>query len=284
MNDNRFPERVQREARLQWVPISEMRVSPLAQRDLNQARVDRLAASFDLEQLGAPTVSFRDGCYYIIDGQHRIEALKAIGYGDQQVQCWVYRGLSEVDEAEGFLRLNDTLAVAAYPKFKVAVQAGRAEEGDIDRIVRAQGLKVSLDRGGGAISAVHTLRRVYRRGGAACLARALRIARDAYGDPGFEAMVIDGIGLLCHRYNGELKEDQVIHALAGASGGVNGLLGKAENLRRQTGNPKAHCVAAAAVELINRKRGGRKLRSWWRSETGPADPASSAVGPGQGNT
>jgi hypothetical protein len=269
MNDSPSHERMQREARLQWVPISAMRVSPLAQRDLNQARVDRLAASFDPEQLGTPTVSYRDGVYYIIDGQHRIEALKAIGYGDQQVHCWVYRGLSETDEAEKFLRLNDTLAVAAYPKFKVAVQAGRAEEADIDRIVRAQGLKVSLDRAGGAVSAVHTLRRVYRRGGPACLARTLRIARDAYGDPGLEAMVIDGVGLLCHRYNGELKEDQVIRALATASGGVNGLLGKAENLRRQTGNPKAHCVAAAAVELINRKRGGKKLRSWWRPETGP---------------
>jgi hypothetical protein len=270
MNGNSSLERVQREARLHWVPISQMRVSPLAQRDLNPARVDRLAASFDLEQLGTPTVSFRDGCYYIIDGQHRIEALKAIGYGDQQVQCWVYKGLSEADEAERFLRLNDVLAVAAYPKFKVAVQAGRAEEADIDRIVRAQGLRISLERGDRAISAVHTLRRVYRRGGPACLARTLRIARDAYGDPGLEAMVIDGIGLLCHRYNGELREDQVIPALAEASGGVNGLLGKAENLRRQTGNPKAHCVAAAAVELVNRRRGGRKLRSWWRPETGPA--------------
>lgn len=53
--------RVQREARLQWVPVPQMRVSPLAQRELNQARVDRLAASFDLEQLGTPAVSFRDG-------------------------------------------------------------------------------------------------------------------------------------------------------------------------------------------------------------------------------
>lgn len=267
MKDDPLRSRVQRQARLQWVPIPQMRVSPLAQRDLNQSRVDRIAASFDLEQLGTPTVSLRAEYYYIIDGQHRIEALKAIGYGDQQIQCWTYRGLTEVDEAEKFLKLNDTLAVAAYPKFKVAVQAGRAEESDIDRIVRAQDLRISLDHGGGAISAVHTLRRVYRRGGAACLARTLRIIRDAYGDPGMESMVIDGIGLLCHRYNGELKDDQVTGALAAVSGGVNGLLGKAENLRRQTGNPKAHCVAAAAVELFNRKPGSKKLRSWWRTET-----------------
>lgn len=260
-------KRVQREARLEWVPIPDMRVSPLAQRDLNQARVDRLAADFDLEQLGTPTVNLREGHWYIIDGQHRVEALKVIGYEDQSVECWAYKGLSDVEEAEKFLKLNDTLAVAAFPKFKVAVQAGRPEECEIDRIVRSVGLRISLDRSQGAIHAVNTLRRVYRRGGAHCLARTLVIIREAYGDPGLEAMVLDGIGLLVHRYNGELNDERVITAMAGASGGVNGLLGKAENLRRQTGNAKAHCVAAAAVELVNRGKGGRKLPSWWRTDT-----------------
>ena len=32
----------------------------------------------------------------------------------------------------------------------------------------------------------------------------------------------------------------------------------------QTGSPKAHCVAAAAVDLVNRKIRGKKLRSWWK--------------------
>ena len=44
-NDPASPAgRLQRRTRLQWVPIPLMRVSPLAQRDLSQARVDRLAA------------------------------------------------------------------------------------------------------------------------------------------------------------------------------------------------------------------------------------------------
>lgn len=264
-NDHGDPAggRVVRRARLHWVPIPLMRVSPRAQRDLNQARVDRLAARFDLEQLGTPVVSHRDEWFYVIDGQHRIEALKAIGYGGRQVQCWTYAGLTEADEAAMFLKLNDTLTVGAYPRFKVAVEAGRPEETDIDRIVRAQGLRISLDRGG-AVGAVDTLRRVYRRGGPACLARTLRIVRDAYGDPGLEAAVIDGIGLVCHRYDGQLDDDLATGALARAAGGVNGLLGKAESTRKQTGGAKAHCVAAAAVELVNRKISGKKLRSWWK--------------------
>lgn len=69
--------KITRQARLRWVPIAQMKVNPLAQRELNQARVDKLAANFDPEQIGTPTVNHRDGAYYIIDGQHRIEALKA---------------------------------------------------------------------------------------------------------------------------------------------------------------------------------------------------------------
>lgn len=262
-NDGR---RVEREARLRWVPIALMRVSPLAQRDLNRARVDRIVANFDLEQIGTPTVNHRDGVFYIIDGQHRIAALKETGWGDQQVQCWCYDGLSEAEEAEKFLKLNDVLPVNTFSKFRVGVQAGWQTECDIERIVRACGLRVSQDKVEGAISAVGTLRRVYERSNGATLARTLRLISDTYGDAGLTAAVIDGIALLCQRYNGDLDQATAVQKLANVSGGVNGLLNKAEVLRRQTGNQKAHCVAAAAVEIINGGRGGKKLVSWWREE------------------
>lgn len=261
------PDRVNREARLKWVPIAKMSVSPLSQRDLNLNRVDHIVATFDLEQIGTPTVNLRDGLFWIIDGQHRIEALKAIGWEDQQVQCWTYEGLTEEDEAEKFLKLNDYLTVNALAKFRVSVQAGRTVECDIDRIVRALGLVVSADKVPGAIGAVGTLRRVYDRAGAAVLRQTLTTVRDAYGDPGLEAAVIDGIGLFIHRYGSEIDLAAAVTRLKSAHGGSHGLLGKAENIRRATGNQKNHCVAAAAVEIINAGRGGKKIPTWWR-ETG----------------
>jgi hypothetical protein len=246
-----------------------MKVNPLAQRELNDARVLKLADEFDPEQLGSPTVNFRSDHYWIIDGQHRIEALKC-WLGDdweaQSVQCWCYDGLTEEEEAEVFLKLNDTLTVHALAKFRVGVQAGRAEETEVDRIVRSCMLRVSKDGGDGAIGAVGTLMKVYRTGGGQTLARALLIIRDAYGDPGLEAAVIDGIGLLCHRFNGDLNDQQLVSKLSKAHGGVNALLGRAENLRKQTGNPRNHCVAAAAVDINNAGRGGRKLPSWWKAD------------------
>lgn len=255
--------RVNRDARLQWVPIPMMEVSPLAQRDINASRVDHIAANFDPEQIGTPTVNLRDGHYYIIDGQHRIAALKEMGWGDQNVQCWVYQGLSEQEEADRFLKLSDTLAIDQFAKFRVGVTAGRQDVVEIDRVVRLQGLVVSKDKVPGAIGAVGTLRRVHSRSGSAVLGRALRIIRDAYGDIGMRAEVIDGIGMLCQRYNGELDEARAVQQLSTAHGGVNALTAKAEVLRRQTGRQKNHCVAAAAVEIINRSKGGKKLPNWW---------------------
>jgi len=255
--------KVERAARLKWVPLDQMKVNPLAQREISQPRIDHLVASLDLEQLGAPTVSWRDGHFWVIDGQHRVEALRQFGFTNETIQCWTYEGLTSEDEAERFLKLNDTFTVAAIPKYKAAVHSGREVENDIDRIIRSLGLCITNDKIPGAIGAIGTVRRVYGRG-PDVLVRSLRIIRDAYGDGGFDAPVMDGIGHLCARYNGELDEKVTIEKLAKAHGGVNGLLNKAERLRFATGSQKGLCVAAAAVETINAQRGGKRLPSWWK--------------------
>jgi hypothetical protein len=242
-----------------------MKVSSAAQRDVNQARVDKLAAHFDLEQLGNPTVNLRDGHYWIIDGQHRIEALRQLDFGGYDIECWTYEGLTEDEEAEKFLKLNDVLTVDVFYKFRVGVQAGRPDEVEIQRIITSLGLAVTRAKSEGAVRAVGTLRRVYTRSGSDVLERTLRTVRDAYGDAGLEAPIIDGIGHLIGRYDGVVDDDVVIERLSRAHGGPSGLLAKAKVLQRQTGSVLGQCVAAAAVETINRGRGGRKLPDWWKA-------------------
>ena len=265
MNSKPNPRRVNRAAHLGWVPIGMMRVSPDAQRDFKQWRVNEIVADFDLDQIGILVVSRRDGFYWIIDGQHRVKALEAIGYGDQQVQCDIYEGLTEADEAEMFLRRNNQLTVTAFAKFRVGVTAGRPEECAINAVVQAAGLKVSASKGIGTVSAVAALRNVYRRDGEDGLRRALAIIRNAYGDTGLQSIVIDGIGMLVHRY-GDLEDAYVVRRFRAAPGGVGGLMNRADVLKRSTGYPRAQCIAAAAVNVINGGRGGKKIPSWWRSE------------------
>lgn len=271
MNDKPTEPQIQREARLEWVPLARMRVNPQAQREMNAAWVAKLAADFDLEEMGNPTVNHRDAWFNIIDGQHRIAALKqwlGTAWNGQQVQCWTYENLSDEQEAEKFLRLQNRLGVLSFDAFRVAVNAGRPDESDIELIVRELGLTISRTKNG--ISATGTLKRVYRRGGPAVLTRTLLIIRDAYGETGFEAGVIDGIGLFCQRYNGDVQKERVVERLAKTAGGMSGLITRGNLLRKTTGNSRAQCVAAAVTEIVNRGP-GKKLPSWWKAHAG--DPS-----------
>lgn len=263
--------RVERTAKLTWVPLGLTRVPHMyAQRDkLNQARVNHIAANMDLEQLGTPTVNKRNGLFYVLDGAHRIEGYKGFigeGWEQQQLHCWTYEGLSEQEESETFLKLNDVLAVGAFDRFRIGFNAGRPEEVEIAGIVADAGLTISQSKSETAIAAVGTLRRSFNRDGHEVLARSLGIIRDAYGSDGLESPVIDGIGLLCGRYNGALDTATTVTRLGNVKGGLSTLMHRAYLEKNRTGAPLNQCVAAAAVELINRTKGGRKLPTWWKSQ------------------
>lgn len=265
---NKPSELGDRARQLEWVPVDKMKISPLAQRDLSAAWVDRIASEFDPEEFGSPTLSHRNGFWFVIDGQHRVEALRQLGWGDTKIECWVYRHLTEEQEAQKFLVLNNRLAVATFPKFRIGVEAGREEETTINDIVLECDLHISLDKRDGAVSAVGTLRTVYRRDGGAVLKRMLTIVRDAYGTPGLRAEVMNGLGLFCGRYESILEDKRAVEKLSTVHGGVNGLLGRADTMYRRTGNRRNHCVAAAAVAIYNSGKGGIKLPSWWKGGAG----------------
>lgn len=253
-------------SKLQDVPIAKMRVSPAAQRDLRPARVAELAAEFNPEDLGYPVISQRDSHFYIIDGQHRIEATKVFlgtGWEGQSLTCRVYTGLNEKQEAEMFDRLNNMLTVSAFDKFKVRVTAGRAEEVAVSKIVEKAGLTIARAKSDGSIGAVGVLLKIYKRSDGRTLGRALRIVHTALGDPGLSTPVIDGVALLCERYNGAIDDDAVIERLQSMRGGVGALMTRATTLRKQTGKSVPTCVAAAIVDVLNGQRGGKKIPSWW---------------------
>ena len=251
--------------RLEWVPVSKMRVSPRAQRDHTKPgareRIEEIAANFDPDQFGTLTVSKREGTFWIVDGGHRYHALLKLGYEDQQVQCWVYHGLTEDEEADLFLALNNVRPVSAMDKFKVAVVAGRATETDIDRIVRAAGLSVGGDKGR-SVQCVTALRKVYAHG-PSVLATTIRVIRDAYGQPGFTAKVVDGIGMFVANYEHNFDEARLVAKLSRVMGGVNGVLGRAERIKSSHGVSLAVGVAVATVETYNQGRGGVKLTGFW---------------------
>lgn len=253
-------------SRIIEVQLAKMAVSSRAQRELREGHVEHLLANFEPDHFGYPVVNLRDGRYYIVDGQHRIEALKRwlSGWESQQIPCRVYEGMTEAEEAQMFDRLSDVRQINAFDKFRVRITAGRAEETKIAFILEKEGLSIGRARASGQIGAVNSLRSIYINFGADTLAKTLRTLRDAYGDSGYEARVLSGVAKVFSRYNGSLDERQVMVRLRDMHGGIKGLLGKAQQLQKQTSNALNICVAAAVVDAVRTGRGGAKIPTWWK--------------------
>jgi len=252
--------RVNRSGHLLWLTPAEIVVNATGQRELREGWAATIAAEFDADRFLPPLVSNRDGKHYCIDGQHRLEAMRILGWEDRPVQCWVYDEITEAQEADLFLWHNNRKTVSAFDKFRIGVTAGRTDEVDIDRIVRAADMRVAI--GANSIGAVGALRKVYAHG-PGVLARTVRIARDSYGDDGLGGNVIEGLGLVCARYNGLLNDDYAVSRLTTVRGGIGALNSKAYSNRKMLGKSLPQCYAAAVVDIINAGKGGKKLPGWW---------------------
>lgn len=260
---------IERKAELTWVRLDSLEPSKVAQRNkLNQSRVNHICAHLDLEQIGNPTINSKGDHNYIIDGWHRIEALRQFGFQDSdQFECWTYYNLTEEQEAQRFLTLNDTLRVDAFSKFRVSVNAGRTREVNIQNILGSLGLRVGINsKDDKTVASPQTLCNIHDRFGPMVLARTLRLILDSFGNAGLQALVIEGIALVVARYPDQLDDQFAASKLSKMHGGVSGLTGKAHTLKLQTGYTKAQCVAAATVEVINAGRNtGKRLTPWFKA-------------------
>ena len=79
------------------------------QRPVEPEDVDRLIAKWDDRLLTPLVVSFRDGKFNVVDGQHRIAAMRKMADGGNvTVPCLIYTGLSYEQEAELYFKLDQS--------------------------------------------------------------------------------------------------------------------------------------------------------------------------------
>lgn len=232
--------------------------------------------TFDANKLGVPIVSERpDGTRVWLDGQNRGALLALVGWGDQSIDCKVFRGLSVRQEAELFLGHNDNRRVGAIYRFLARVTAGDPDAVAISGIVRAAGWRVGDQNGPDTITAVAALEKVYQDGrrepveGVApgwALQRTLAIITEAWGFKSDTANgeIIKGVGALFNRYLDGIETVVLVKKLATYPAGPAGLLGDARGRRQYQGGSVASCVSESVVDLYNRNRRTRVLETWRR--------------------
>jgi uncharacterized protein DUF6551 len=258
-----------RTSKVYLVKISLMRAATVGvvQRSYNKHQAEEYAANFDFDKLGFPILNLRDGIYWILDGQHRIGALKLVGLGNEELMCEVYENLTDAEMAEIFLGRDDRRRIDPFAKFLVACTAQRARETEVRRMVETNGLKISRQKEDRCIGAVSSLLKVYDSAGSIVLGQTLRTIRDAYDadSKAFDGLIIEALGLAFNRYNGRLLEKELIVHLSAMTHGVRGLINRAEAQRLKTGHQKVQCLAAVIVEAYNKHATPRhRVLSWWK--------------------
>ena len=264
----------------QQAPIPEVKyANPGVSRDLSTAKltsglpyqrpvetedVDKLIAKWNPCLLTPIVVSFRDSNFNVVDGQHRIAAMrKMAGGGDVIVPCIIYTGLTYEQEAELYYMLDQTRGkLRLGHATKALVESGtNAEIIDMKQRVEDAGFTWALDRSTREPFEISTTRAVinaYRLLGGAAFSRMLGLIAGAWhGTPNsLKASIFSGMALFVKTYETELVDQTFIKRLS--------TVDPEEIIRRGKVDFSTNKAALRFARVIlnkynSQQRGGRKL-------------------------
>lgn len=90
------------------IPIKNMAIEEAYhyERPLDEKRVRKIVREYDPKQVSQIILSYRDGVYYIIDGQHTVEATRRIFGEEYKLNSKVFYELTPQEEADQFHKHN----------------------------------------------------------------------------------------------------------------------------------------------------------------------------------
>lgn len=233
------------------------------QRPVNPKEVDRLIQNWDERLLDPVIVSFRDGKFYVVDGQHRISAMRKMNGGNGLlVNCKVYSGLTYEQEADLCYKLDKAKKRLSLSQSTNALaESGTdAEIGEIKELVKNGGFVWVLGRNRGKtgeIASTRALINAYRLLGGAAFVRMLYLLWDTWkGDSrSLTAAILSGMALFVKTYETELNDKTFVQRLSQVDPEEINRRGRADF----STNHIALRFARVILEKYNGQRGGKKL-------------------------
>jgi hypothetical protein len=198
----------------------ELDVDFRVQRGEEPAQCKKLAREWNDLYVGNLVASYRDGEFWLIDGQQRcLTKMKYLDDPDYVFDVMVHDDLTVQDEGRMFLAMNrDHKAVSAWDKYKVAVTVGEPTACAVDAVVTSLGFTVNASSSETVIGIPATLVRIQKAYGSEVLRESLIVnERMAYpfGDNPWDAVFIEGVAMFIHRYSTQEKyrTDRLVTAL-----------------------------------------------------------------------
>jgi hypothetical protein len=247
---------------VKWITVANLDVAWVqSQRPLNSRKVAAIRDNLDPDAIGVITVSpngSHNGTekFHIIDGQHRVVAVREAWGPTQQVQCQVITEAATPEEAaEIWLVMNTERSTpSSFERFGVAITAGRELETSVNEIIKSSPFKL----GKGGITAVTACMRVYQGQGAQSLIWVLAVVDQMWGNQkeSVQAAIIEGMSIFLKRYRTDdgknFKDKQLIKKVSGRYTAVN-LVGSARASREMFGGSLGNNVSSVMATVYNKK-------------------------------
>lgn len=192
------------------------------QRPIEKKMVEHLVKEWDARLFDPIAVSFRDGKFHVVDGQHRIIALRQMNDGKHiMVACKVYSGMTYQQEADFCYKLDKAKKRLNLSQSTnaIAESGADAEISEIKRIVESCGFIWALrEKGGnvGEITATRATINTYRQLGSAAFTRMMRLLRDTWHGSAcsLTARLLSGLALFIKTYETEMEDKVFIAQLS----------------------------------------------------------------------
>ena len=130
---------------VEWIEADNLVVDMTYQRTQERGKVYRIATNFDPDAFGVLIVSRRkDGTEVLIDGGHRVAAIRDLGWEDQKLPAVVHTGLSLEEEAKIFTLTNrDRTKPTPRDMFRADVASKQPEALEIQAVFDKHGLELT---------------------------------------------------------------------------------------------------------------------------------------------
>lgn len=189
---------------------------PEYQRVVDFARVKNIVSNFNPSLVNPIKVSSRNNKYYVFDGQHTLAALKMRnGNKDLAVECKVYTGLTQQDEAILFSEQNGiSRSVKINAKMKALYAAGDKEIIEMHDLIASQGIKFDFSecKGRNKIIACSTIYKIFKKTTCSEFCDILSIIKDSWnGDPeSFNKEILSGVYVFYINFKSQIDKKKAI--------------------------------------------------------------------------
>lgn len=257
----------------EYLLVGDLEIDRTVQRsNLDLKKVERIKAKFNPGALGVITVSRRNAVTVVVlDGQHRVQAVKELTDNQGEILCHVFDKLSVEEEAQMFLDLNAGNQPSVLDKFRVREVAGDEAALNIASMARSYGWIINSSAQNGHLQCVGALESIYRNSLAMeaepnLVQATIMVVTRAWGldRNGVNAVILQGLAALIGEHGSNLDLSRLEGALKRYPGGPIGLHTDATQLAALKKTRVSMAVAEQVTETYNKGLKNKTLSAWRR--------------------